>query len=75
MLEIWKTAPNRWSEESTFALLTDEMTDGWKGLRKYWELFEPECYATRKSPYSRVSGLNKDPEKIYFRNAGHPWKF
>jgi len=42
---------NKWSCEPAFAYLTDEMTDGWKGLQTYWELFEPQFYSSRKSPY------------------------
>jgi len=77
LLELWEVAPNSWSEEPAFSMLTDEMIGGWQGLKKYWETFEPECYKTRSSPYtgSRHKEFHKDPDKIYFTNRGDPWRF
>ena len=75
LLELHAQGPNKWSEEPSYALFTDELTEGWKGLEKYWERFEPECYSTRKSPYKRSKNLNKDKDKLYFSNKGHPWSF
>ena len=70
LMELWKVSPNSWSEEPAFALLTDEMTGGWKGLKTYWELFEPECYKCVKSPYSYSR-----KENACFLNIGKPWSF
>jgi hypothetical protein len=67
LIELWKTGPNSWSEEPSFALLTDEMSGGWGGIVKYRELFEPECYKCRKSPYS--------DKEACFLNIGKPWSF
>lgn len=51
---LWKlneSGPNSWSCEPCFALLTDEMTDGWKDIQTYWEKFEPQFYTSSRSPY------------------------
>jgi len=73
LIKHWENASNQWSAEPPFALLTDEMTNGWKGLDKYWKLFEPECYSCKRSPY------RNDPLKyakdVCFVNRGNAWKF
>jgi len=75
LLELHATAPNKWSEEPSFAFFTDELMDGWKGLREYWKRFEPDCYSARKTPYRFVEDLNKDEDKVCFTNKGKPWGF
>jgi len=80
LIELWEDAPNKWSEEPSFALLTDELMNGWKGLKEYWDRFEPDCYSARKSPYRfdskpEVKDLNKNKDKLYFSNKGKPWSF
>jgi hypothetical protein len=50
---------NAWSCEPAFARLTDEMTGGWKGIEKYWELFEPEFYTCKTSPYKFLKDFTK----------------
>ena len=40
------------SAEPPLAKLTDEMTGGWQGIDKYWELFEPDfCNLHKMSVY------------------------
>jgi len=65
--ELNKVCPNKWSCETAFAFLTDEITDGWKGLEEYWKRFEPEFYTGKRSPFKAHKGYRK--EKICFRNG------
>lgn len=51
MFELNKTGSNKWSCEPVMGLLTDEICGGWQGIEKYWELFEPEFYTAKRSPY------------------------
>jgi hypothetical protein len=73
LIDFYQNAPNKWSEQPAYALLTDEMMGGWKGIDAYWKLFEPECYRTKKSPYRWL------PDKYFkdpcFVNRGHAWRF
>jgi hypothetical protein len=70
LMELWATAPNKWSPEPSFALLTDELMGGWKGIEEYFKRFEPECYRCKKSPYSKE--MKASP---CFVNRGHAWRF
>ena len=51
MVSLNEAGGNKWSCEPTFARLTDELTDGWKGLQVYWDRFEPQFYTSNRSPY------------------------
>lgn len=56
-----------WSCEPAMARLTDEMTGGWKGIKKYWELFEPEFYTNKRTPYKGSAGFIKP--NLCFKNG------
>jgi len=43
--------PNTWSCEPVMGILSDEICGGWQGIAKYWELFEPEFYTAKRSPF------------------------
>lgn len=59
-LTKYNNAPNGWSCEPAMAMLTDEMMGGWKGIEKYWELFEPEFYTCVKTtPYKFLKKFTK----------------
>lgn len=51
LIELNKMAPNQWSCETAYALLTDELMGGWKGIDIYWDKFEPDFYVASRSPY------------------------
>ena len=58
-LTKYNVGSNAWSCEPAYAQLTDELSGGWQGIQKYWELFEPEFYATKISPYKFLKGFKK----------------
>jgi hypothetical protein len=51
LLKFHELLPNKFSCEPTMAMLTDEMSGGWKGIDYYWDHFEPIYWNCRKSPY------------------------
>jgi len=67
LIELNTKAPNKWSCEPSFALLTDEITGGWQNDKKYFELFEPEFYTAKRSPYRFTKELRK--ENVCFKNG------
>jgi len=54
------TGANAWSCEPSFAKLTDEITGGWQGVNRYFDLFEPDFYISKNSPYKNTSQYKKD---------------
>lgn len=76
IMKCWKNevAGNKWSAEPPVTTYIDKLSGGWKGIDYYWNLFEPEFYHTKNSPYRfYLEKYNK--EEIYFRNRGHSWRF
>jgi len=60
IIKLWEKTDKIFliSAEPAMSQYTDNLVGGWKGIEKYWELFEPEsCRLSRCSVYS------KDPTK------------
>ena len=55
MMEMWEKR-SKMAEEQIMAKYTDDMVGGWKGIEKYWELFEPDFF---------VLGRNEVPWNIF----------
>ncbi|MFA7219301.1 MAG: hypothetical protein WC119_02195 [Synergistaceae bacterium] len=61
-IELWGKLGKGDNDEPAWAKLTDDIAGGWKGIEKYWELFEPMfCNLHRSSPYT--------PEKLATKNV------
>ncbi|GAH15744.1 unnamed protein product [marine sediment metagenome] len=60
-IRLWEEIGEGYNDEPAWGKLTDNMTDGWKGIGKYFELFEPEfCNLHKNSGYgSRPDLLEK----------------
>jgi hypothetical protein len=53
-IEWWNKSPCD-NDEPSWARVTDALVDGWKGIEKYWDFFEPMvCDLHRMSPYSNT---------------------
>ena len=52
--DTWSEGSNKWSCEPCMANLTDEIGNGWQGLGHYFDLFEPEFYTAKHSPYKHI---------------------
>lgn len=51
-IKYWGTLRDKDNDEPAYALLTDAMMGGWKGVDTYWKLFEPEfCNLIKCSSY------------------------
>lgn len=67
IIEKWEIKPHQ-SAEPPLARLTDEMTGGWKGKDKYWELFEPDfCNLHRASPFPKEKLQSKNICFIHYQ--------
>lgn len=67
IIEKWEAIQGP-SAEPPLAKLTDEMIDGWQGIDKYWELFEPNfCNLHKASPYSKELLDTKDVCFIHYQ--------
>jgi len=64
LIEIWETMKGP-SAEPAMAKYVDVVTDGWKGLDTYWDLFEPEVVNLHRcSVYGKTERMGK--KDIYF---------
>jgi len=41
--ELWEKDKS-WADEKTLAKITDDITGGWQGVNKYWDMFEPYSF-------------------------------
>ncbi len=52
-IDLWVETGSQDNDEPAWAKLTDQMSGGWQGIDKYWELFEaPFCKLHKDSPFS-----------------------
>ena len=53
VIHLWEQLGRQDNDEPSWARLTDDMMGGWKGIERYWELFEPDfCNLHKNSSYS-----------------------
>jgi len=74
LIKYWETRYPFYSEQPPMALLTDEMTGGWKGTQTYFDLFEPVAYHSVRSPWRNNMAIMK-AESVCFVNKGSPTVF
>jgi hypothetical protein len=63
LINIWNGfgLNQRFWDEVCISKLTDDMVDGWKGIEKYWGLFEPEvCNLKKNSVFDEDRVMSKD---------------
>ena len=69
-IKFWEELGSGDNDEPAWAKLTDEMTGGWQGVEKYWELYEPMfCNLHRSSPYSEEELNSKDLCFIHYQGG------
>jgi len=58
------------NDEPAWARLTDEMVGGWKGVEKYWDLFEPMfCNLHKSSPYTTEQLKSKNVCFLHYQGG------
>jgi hypothetical protein len=62
LLRVWDEMPEnmKFWDEICISKLTDEITNGWKDIDTYWNLFEPEVCNLKKKSASDELALKKD---------------
>jgi hypothetical protein len=70
LIKIWENQKkHKRSAEPALGKLTDEIMDGWHGIEKYWDLFEPEaCNLLRRSAYAGSRRVAKN--SCFIHHAG-----
>jgi hypothetical protein len=67
-IDWWEKLGKQDNDEPSWARMTDEMTGGWQGIDKYWELFEiPFCNLHKGSPFSEEKLRSKNVCCIHYQ--------
>jgi len=67
-IDIWEKLGMPDNDEPAYAKMTDNMVGGWKGIEKYWELFEiPFCKLHKGSPYTQERLATKDVRYVHYQ--------
>ena len=69
ILKAWDTRRCKGpSAEPAIALVMDEMSDGWQGMEKYWDLYEPDfCNLWKCSVYPKDRLDTKNVSFIHYQ--------
>jgi hypothetical protein len=67
-IDLWEKLGKQDNDEPSWAKMTDDMVGGWKGIEKYWELFEvPFCNLHKGSPFPPEKLKKKDVCFIHYQ--------